>query len=218
MTTEKTMHIETIELKYGAHRNREKGLCAMEAVAWLAGEPHSDSPQCTCPVIAAFVRRLNDRLATDEERTALLRPLLPILIGTRADSREVMQHRAYLAADWAMRTSVPMLLRALGREEWATRLESCAEVTDRATARAARGVAREVRDAVAVVADAADAVAVAAYAADAVAVAADAADAVADAAAYAADAADAAAYAYAADAAISESAAGLIRRMCEVTP
>ena len=215
-----TMNIETITLSYGSHRSREQGLCAMEAVAWLAGEPHSDQPQCTCPVIAAFVRRMNDRLRDDEERARYLRPLLPVLIGTRTDSREVMQRRAYLAADWAVRTSVPMLFRALGREEWAARLEACAPVVDRETALVARDVAREVHAAYADAAYAAAAYA-AAYAAD------DAADAYAD-AAYAADAyADDAADAYAAARkaaiasvrdAINASAVELIRRMCEERP
>ena len=224
-----TMNIETITLSYGSHRSREQGLCAMEAVAWLAGEPHSDQPQCTCPVIAAFVRRMNDRLRDDEERARYLRPLLPVLIGTRTDSREVMQRRAYLAADWAVRTSVPMLFRALGREEWAARLEACAPVVDRETALVARDVAREVHAAAAYAAAYA-AAAYAAYAAAAYAAAYaadDAADAYAD-AAYAADAyADDAADAYAAARkaaiasvrdAINASAVELIRRMCEERP
>jgi hypothetical protein len=33
-------------LKQGSHTAREYGMCAMEAVAWLAGEPHSDTPTC----------------------------------------------------------------------------------------------------------------------------------------------------------------------------
>lgn len=197
-----TMNIETITLSYGAHRSRESGTCAMEAVAWLAGEPHSDSPACTCSVVAAFVRRMNDRLRDDEERTRYLRPLLPVLIGTRTDSREVMQRRAYLAADWAVRTCVPTLLRALGRDEWAARLKACAQVVDRETALAARAEARDVR-----------AAAYAAYA-----------DAAADADAYA-DAAYAAADAYARKVALDEvrdqinaSAVDLIWRMCEERP
>jgi len=218
-----TMNIETITLSHGAHRSRDAGTCAMEAVAWLAGEPHSDSPACTCPVVAAFVRRTNDRLRDDEERTRYLRPLLPVLIGTRTESREVMQRRAYLAADWAVRTCVPTLLRALGRDEWAARLEACAQVVDRETALAARAEARDVRAA----AYASDAAYAAAYAAADAAYAAD--------ATYAAYAAYAAAYA-AADAAaaadadarkvaldevrdqINASAVDLVRRMCEVRP
>jgi len=213
-----TMNIETITLSHGAHRSRDAGTCAMEAVAWLAGEPHSDSPACTCSVVAAFVRRMNDWLRDDEERTRYLRPLLPVLIGTRTDSREVMQRRAYLAADWAVRTCVPMLFRALGRDEWAARLEACAPVVDRETALAARDVARKFR------------AAAAAYAAAAAAAAAEAtAAATAAAPEFAAAAAAAAAYAAAYAAArkvardevrdqINASAVDLVRRMCEVRP
>ena len=38
------------------HKAREDGMCALEAVAWLAGEPHTDHPKCVSQVIGAFVR------------------------------------------------------------------------------------------------------------------------------------------------------------------
>lgn len=43
--------LDGIVLKEGSHEARERGVCAMEAVAWLAGEKHSDAPRCACPVI-----------------------------------------------------------------------------------------------------------------------------------------------------------------------
>ena len=50
-------------LRYGAHKkNDNANWCAMEAVAYIAGEPWSDSPQCASPVIAAFMRAWNDSL------------------------------------------------------------------------------------------------------------------------------------------------------------
>lgn len=136
--------LDNISLARGAHSSKRMGMCAMEAVAWLAGEEHSDSPQCVCPVVAAFVRRMNDRLRDDSERTRLLRPLLPVLIGTKS-TPEVERRRAFLAADWSVRVSVPMLLRALGHDERAAKLEACAEVVGSETALAAREVARGVR-------------------------------------------------------------------------
>jgi len=45
--------LNNIVLRYGSHGTSDKGMCAMEAVAWLANEPHSDRPACTCSVIAA---------------------------------------------------------------------------------------------------------------------------------------------------------------------
>jgi hypothetical protein len=34
--------LDGIVLKSGAHDSRESGVCALEAVAWFAGLPHSD--------------------------------------------------------------------------------------------------------------------------------------------------------------------------------
>lgn len=64
-----------LQLEHGSHEKRAMGVCAMEAVAWLAGEPHSDAPACTCPVLGAFVRNWNDNLDA-VARNQLLRPVL----------------------------------------------------------------------------------------------------------------------------------------------
>jgi hypothetical protein len=47
----------------------------MEAAAYVAGEPHSDHPQCASTVITAFVIEWNDRLGNDRNR--LSKPLIP---------------------------------------------------------------------------------------------------------------------------------------------
>lgn len=46
--------LEKVTLREGAHGSREEGMCVMEAVAWFAGEPHSDSPDCASPIITKF--------------------------------------------------------------------------------------------------------------------------------------------------------------------
>jgi hypothetical protein len=51
---------EPLTLSAGKHKSPDEGLCAMEAAAWLAGLPHSDRPQCTSEVIAAYIRNFND--------------------------------------------------------------------------------------------------------------------------------------------------------------
>lgn len=96
-----------IKLAYGSHHAFEEGVCAMELVAHLAGEPHSDSPKCTCtcPVIADFIRTWNDSLSA-EDRERLLKPLIPRLIGTRSSKRVEMQ-RSMLAQDWLIRVYTP---------------------------------------------------------------------------------------------------------------
>lgn len=62
------------DIGHGAHFSLDDGLCVMEAVAYVAGEPWSDHPKCACPVLGAFMRAWNDGLPTDEDRTRLLRP------------------------------------------------------------------------------------------------------------------------------------------------
>ena len=73
--------LENIDLLPGKHALRSQGLCATEAAAWLAGEPHSDSPKCLCPTIASVLRDWNDRLVTPD-RNRILKPLLPKLLGS----------------------------------------------------------------------------------------------------------------------------------------
>jgi hypothetical protein len=145
--------LERIVLLKGNHPSREDGVCAMEAVAWLAGETHSDAPACTCPVIAVAVRRLNDLIFDDQERTALLQPLLPRLIGTRDPRRAVARKRALVAADYAVRRIAPLAVE-LHDPELARRLWELGPVIGPASADAAR---REARAASAKLYDAADA-------------------------------------------------------------
>lgn len=73
-------------LAVGYHRSPARGLCAMEMVAFMEGLPHTDMPECTCPIIATYVRRLNDAL-TNRQRQWLL-PFLPRLVGTVSRAHE----------------------------------------------------------------------------------------------------------------------------------
>ena len=72
-----------IHLDRGSHPDRSHGHCAMEVVAWLAGEGHTDAPHCASPLLTAYTIRLNDRWS-DEQRQALA-PYLPRMVGTRGD-------------------------------------------------------------------------------------------------------------------------------------
>lgn len=78
-------------LAEGAHKPNSKQMCAMELVAFMERLPHSDHPQCTCPVLAAYVRRLNDRMPAIRRNELL--PLLPRLVGTVGDI-ELQRKRA----------------------------------------------------------------------------------------------------------------------------
>lgn len=103
----RTVQIRT--LAAGRQEGRQEGLdgamCALEAAAYLAGEPPSDQPACVSPVIAAFVRTWSDGLPQDA-RDRLILPLVPRLVGTHGpEARE--RHRAGMVADWLVRVHLP---------------------------------------------------------------------------------------------------------------
>jgi hypothetical protein len=125
--------LPSLTLKKGNHASPEDGMCVLEAAAWLAGEPHSDSPDCVCPVLGAFVRPFHDRMASDEERTRWLGPLAVALVGTRA-GLEGMRARAFRMVDWLFREALPLFYRAMGREEEAARCEALNAVVGRESA------------------------------------------------------------------------------------
>ena len=117
-----------VKLDHGAHNNLRDGMCAMEAAAYVADEPWSDHPKCVCPVIGAFMRSWNDVLP-DAERTALLLPLIPKIIGTRSD-KATERRRATMAADWLIRVHTPAWLQLAGLTSQAEALRSLPEITD----------------------------------------------------------------------------------------
>ncbi len=59
---ERMAQVEALALSSGSHTDFERGMCVMEAVSYVAGEPWSDAPQCACPVITAFMVSWNDSL------------------------------------------------------------------------------------------------------------------------------------------------------------
>ncbi len=107
--------IDQHPLRRGSHPSRDDGMCAMEMVAWLAGEAHSDEPGCACPVIGAFVRACNDAMG-DDVRNRLLRPLVPQIVHTRA-SAAIERARGHVVIDGLVRTLVPAALRRQQRHD-----------------------------------------------------------------------------------------------------
>jgi hypothetical protein len=57
-----TLDLDTLTLQKGAHDSPDAGMCVMEAVAYISGEPFSDHPACASPILSAFLRRWNDDL------------------------------------------------------------------------------------------------------------------------------------------------------------
>lgn len=179
--------LSVFRLDSGAHDRPEDGLCFMEAAAWLEGLPHSDSPPCTCDVIAAYCRGMNDWLP-DEDRQRLV-AYLPRVVGTV--SPEHRQERAEFLAWAAIRTFAPVALTAAGLEPHASALKAAGSLEEaEVAAKVAAKVAAEAA-ATYTVADVATSAANAANAANAAKVAAEvAAEAAANAAVYVYAAAD----------------------------
>lgn len=98
-------------LDAGAHSSFEDGHCLMEAVAFVAGEPHTDHPACASPLLGEFGRALNDVL--DDESRQQLVPLVPRLVGTAGDGRD--QARGLMAADWLIRVYQVSAIDLFGR-------------------------------------------------------------------------------------------------------
>jgi len=120
--------LPAIKLYSGSHEPPTNGIqaCAMELVSWIAGEPWSAHPECACPVIGSFMRSWNDGLP-DDERTTLLLPLIPRLVGTRG-SKALEERRSLMAGDWLVRVNTPAWLRLVGLTVHADALASLPEI------------------------------------------------------------------------------------------
>jgi hypothetical protein len=138
-----SIDLDTIRLTPGVHGDRQEGLCLMEAVAWFAGEWHTDRPACVSPLLAAAGRTLNDDLP-DARRQELV-PLIPRLAWTARDGLD--ERRGYMALDWVVRVWAPAWLDGAGLTVQAAALRSLRPVTGRAAAVAAARVALEVQQA-----------------------------------------------------------------------
>lgn len=77
-------------LTAGAHDADSGEACVMEYVSVLAGEPWSDRPECTHPILAHEARTAND-LLDDADRPRLV-PLVGRFFGTADDSAELRSH------------------------------------------------------------------------------------------------------------------------------
>lgn len=115
-TTQFTELAEIVRLQPGRHRSPQDGVCAMELVAWMAGERHSDHPVTASPVIAAFIPPFNDAL--NEEHRQRLALLTPRMIQSRG-AREAELERGQLLWAWMIEAAVPTWLGAAQRQDLA---------------------------------------------------------------------------------------------------
>ena len=116
-------------LARGAHLSPDDGACLMEYTALLAGEPFSDHPACTHPVLASLARRVNDGVS-DRARAGLARRA-PTLAALGPDRAGVAAAVAVAAARpnrggsgswterWRTRTTAALIRRDQpGRGRW----------------------------------------------------------------------------------------------------
>ena len=108
-----TLDLDTLTLSRSNHESRDEGMCFMEAVAWLAGEEHSDQPDCACPVIRQYMIPVNDGMP-DSLRAGLLVPLLSPMVGSRRDVGDTMYRRAVHVAKATVARVVPVALSSAG--------------------------------------------------------------------------------------------------------
>src|SRR3990167_6649855 len=106
-------------------------MCVMEAVAYVSGEPWSDSPECASPAIGAMLRPWNDT-ADDEERQRL-KPYILKVIGTNTGPADE-DARGLLCCDWLARTFAPAWLDRAGLGEHAAALRALPALTSPALA------------------------------------------------------------------------------------
>jgi hypothetical protein len=181
--------LKKLVLKNGNHKDRSNGLCVMEAAAWFAGEPHSDSPMCVDPAITSFLQYVNDNAPEDQRQQ--LKSVVKEIVGTRTDNVEIIHKRIFIVTDFAVRFAAPLALEAAKLDREAAALRALPPIDSRAAARAAidaAGAASDVAWAAWAASDAARAASDAARAAsDAAGVASDAAGVASDVAGVASD-------------------------------
>ena len=168
MTTAIPWDIDHLTIMHGSHSapNGKVQACAMEAAylryaarqGWdkkrtVAG--WTDSLDCVCPTIGAFVRCWNDNISSDEVRTRIFTPELLDLLPATKGGDALLLRRMWLAIDWDIRTRTPAFLRLAKLERCAVALESLPEICsqeDLANARACCEEAKKEGDAAGVAA------------------------------------------------------------------
>lgn len=78
-------------LSHGKHKNPAEGACIMEMVAFLAGEVHTDHPQCVHPYLITFGINVNDFVSDDNRNRLAL--LIPIFMNTTGIDIRVLTRR-----------------------------------------------------------------------------------------------------------------------------
>lgn len=120
---------QNVRLEAGRHFSPERGACVVELASMLAGEDFSDHPRSVCPVIAAYMRAVND--AIDDGGRQWLYPYAAAIVDTRGDWR-TRRARRRACLSWSRHMGTLSALQA----RWAA-LRGETEMTARLCARTA---------------------------------------------------------------------------------
>ncbi len=117
----------------------------------------TDNMECACPVLRRLAIRLNDTnwWKNDEERTEVLRPIIPLLLDSKGD-KSITDARVFFVADKAVRDLTPMRLEFIAERtknekvkadclEGAKKLRSLVRIKDKASALKAREACETLR-------------------------------------------------------------------------
>lgn len=121
--------LKDVFLLKGKHASLEEGMCALEAAAWISGLPHSDTPENVCPIVAAYVRELNDVLREDARQS--LKGFIPRLIGSVLNEVDLVDRRMYICVDVAVRSFAVMALEKAGLSKHAETVAALPEILTR---------------------------------------------------------------------------------------
>ena len=147
----RTLDLATLMLAKGAH-HPDHTFCVMEAVAFIAGEPWTDTPECVSPTIGAFLRNWND--SVDDAFRQRLKPYIERVLDTRTTAADE-ETRAWLATDWLVRVHAPAWLELAGLTADATALRNLPALTSSEIAVAVQSVLEGARQRAAAAWDAA---------------------------------------------------------------
>lgn len=105
---------QIVRLKPGRHASPQDGACVVEVASLLAGERFSDQPRSVCPVVACYMRTVND--CVGDELLQELYPYAAAIVGTRGP-RALRRERARLCASWcrALGETTGLTSELLGR-------------------------------------------------------------------------------------------------------
>lgn len=99
---------DPLPLDLGAHLSPETGSCLMEAVSVFAGEPWSDAPACTHPLVGHLARLVND--TSSPPGRSRLRSFVPSLAATSSADPTICPRLALACLDVAMRERRSVLM------------------------------------------------------------------------------------------------------------